>query len=202
MEKSESIGKLALALAKAQSEIKGASKDSVNPFFKSSYADLESVWSAIREPLSKNELSVIQSTKVLDTKLVVVTVLAHSSGEWISGEYPILSTKNDAQGLGSGTSYARRYALASMVGVYQTDDDANHAVAPAKPQVKEYEKKETKEYIINFGKKYKGKKLSDLTDEQIEHYCFELSEFEKASNKPLDSLAVEFINLAKKRLKK
>lgn len=202
MEKSESIGKLALALSKAQLEIKGAVKDSVNPFFKSSYADLQSVWNAIREPLSKNELSVVQSTKCIDNKLSVVTVLAHSSGEWISGEYPVLSTKPDAQGMGSGTSYARRYALAAMIGVYQSDDDAQMAVTPdKKPPVKTKEFN-INDYVINFGKKYKGKKFIDLTDEQIEHYCFELSEFEKNSNKPLDRAAVEFIDIAKKRLKK
>ena len=55
---SETIGKLAAALAKAQAEIRGAKKDADNPFFKSTYADLASVWDACREPLSKNELAV------------------------------------------------------------------------------------------------------------------------------------------------
>lgn len=62
MKTSEHIDKLAAALAKAQSEMRGAVKDSANPFFKSSYADLESVWDAIRLPLTSNSLSVTQAT--------------------------------------------------------------------------------------------------------------------------------------------
>lgn len=127
MNKSESIKELAAALSKAQSEIKGAVKDSQNPFFKSNYADLESVWQAIRQPLADNNLAVVQPTALTPNGAVVVTVVMHSSGEWISGEYPLLAKDNSPQALGSATSYARRYALASMLGVYQTDDDGNHA---------------------------------------------------------------------------
>ena len=63
MNHSQSIAALASALAKAQSEISGAVKDSANPFFKSKYADLESVWSACRKPLTSNGLSVVQTTQ-------------------------------------------------------------------------------------------------------------------------------------------
>ena len=62
MNRSEGINELAAALAKAQGEIKGAKKDESNPFYKSKYADLASVWEAIRDPLSKNSLAVIQGT--------------------------------------------------------------------------------------------------------------------------------------------
>lgn len=128
MNKSESIKELASALCKAQAEIRGAVKDSDNPFFKSKYADLESVWQAIREPLSDNGLSVAQPTGFsAEGKPVVETILMHVSGEWISGEFLISSKDQSAQAVGSGTSYARRYALAAMLGVYQTDDDGNDA---------------------------------------------------------------------------
>lgn len=123
--KSEQIDKLATALAKAQAEIKGAVKDSANPFFKSNYADLQSVWDAIREPLTKNGLAVIQTTEAATPDhLELVTTLVHSSGQWVEGRFPILALKRDPQAIGSATSYARRYALAAIVGVYQTDDDA------------------------------------------------------------------------------
>ena len=62
MQTSEQLQDLAAALATAQGEMAGARKDTANPFFKSSYADLQSVWDAIREPLSSNGLSVIQTT--------------------------------------------------------------------------------------------------------------------------------------------
>lgn len=138
--KSDQINELASALAKAQAKIKGAVKDSANPFFKSSYADLQSVWDAIREPLSSNGLSVIQTTATNPAGgLDLVTTLAHSSGQWIEGRFPILPLKNEPQAVGSATSYARRYSLASIVGVYQTDDDGEQA--QARPYVSKHDSK-------------------------------------------------------------
>jgi len=149
-QQSPTIGKLAEALAAAQGEITGARKDSSNPFFKSKYADLASVWDACREHLSKNGLSVIQTTyvgqrsrtetEIFDQKtertkketsevipVVLVTMLAHSSGEWIQGVLEMLPKDNSPQAIGSCISYARRYALSAIVGVAQVDDDANSA---------------------------------------------------------------------------
>lgn len=124
---SPSIGQLAKALAAAQGEITGALKDSKNPFFKSSYADLASCWDACRGPLSKNNLAVIQTTQAADTGVRVITMLAHASGEWVRGTLCMTPTKHDPQGIGSCITYARRYALAAIVGLAQIDDDANQA---------------------------------------------------------------------------
>lgn len=129
MNRSESIGKLSLALSKAQGMIKGALKDSANPFFKSKYADLESVWEAARVPLSTNELAVIQLSDETDKGIIVDTILSHSSGEWISGRMFIpIPTKLDAQTVGSACTYARRYSLQMIVGIAPIDDDGNAAV--------------------------------------------------------------------------
>lgn len=122
-----SIGKIALALSKVQAEMRGAKKDSKNPFFKSSYADLESVWEACRELLSKNELSVAQTMSVVDGKNALTTILMHSSGESISGTQLINSKADDPQANGSAITYARRYGLAAIVGVIQVDDDGEAA---------------------------------------------------------------------------
>ena len=65
MDRSEQIKELATALATAQGEMGSAIKDSDNPFFKSKYADLASVWDACRDPLSKNGFSVVQTTELL-----------------------------------------------------------------------------------------------------------------------------------------
>lgn len=143
MKTSPEIKQLAAALAKAQAKIEGATKDSTNPHFGKTYADLASVWETIREPLSSNGLSVVQSASnpnwtekdstviVQDPRAVaVVTRLMHESGEWIEGTLSILPTKIDPQGVGSAITYARRYALAAMIGVYQIDDDANAASHP------------------------------------------------------------------------
>lgn len=135
MNKSESIAALAAALAKAQGAMKGAVKDSANPFFKSKYADLASVVEAIRAAFSANGLSYIQTVEPSDKDEVVVeTTLLHASGEWIScGMLALPVSKADAQGYGSALTYARRYSLSAAVGVAPEDDDGNAASA-AKPK--------------------------------------------------------------------
>ena len=134
MEKSESIKELATALAKAQGEIKGAVKDSANPFFKSKYADLASVVEAIRAAFAKNGLSYTQHISDSEKNEVrVETIIMHSSGEWLScGVLALPVSKADAQGYGSALTYARRYSLSAAAGVAAEDDDGNAAVA-AKP---------------------------------------------------------------------
>lgn len=125
---SENIGELAAALSKAQGEIQGALKDSKNPFFKSNYADLASCWDACRSQLSKNALAIIQTTSATDGASVeVLTTLAHSSGQWIAGRLRMTPKEATPQSIGSCITYARRYALAGIVGIAQIDDDAEAA---------------------------------------------------------------------------
>lgn len=124
---SEQINELAAALSKAQASITGALKDSANPFFKSKYADLASCWDACRKQLTDNGLAVIQTTDVIDGVVFVKTTLAHSSGQWIVGALPVKTKDESPQAQGSGITYARRYALAAIVGLAQIDDDAEAA---------------------------------------------------------------------------
>ena len=126
-EQSEQIGELAKALAVAQGKITGALKDSSNPFFKSRYADLASVWDACRGPLSENGLAVVQLTESDDAGVYVATTLAHSSGQWMRSRLRLQPKDSTPQGLGSAITYGRRYALAAIVGVAQVDDDGNAA---------------------------------------------------------------------------
>lgn len=125
--RSVSIARLAGALAKAQGSIEGASKDKTNPHFKSSYADLASVWEACRAPLSANGIAVLQPASADGPRVTLTTILAHSSGEWISMDLTMTAGQNTPQAIGSCITYARRYALASMVGVAPEDDDGNAA---------------------------------------------------------------------------
>lgn len=135
MNKSESIKELATALAKAQRSMGGAKKDSSNPFYKSTYSDLSSVVTAIREPLSSNGLSFIQATEPSDKdEIRVITMLMHESGEWLSSTIAIPVSKADAQGYGSAITYAKRYGLQGLLGVPSEDDDGN-AAAKAKPAI-------------------------------------------------------------------
>jgi len=127
-EMSAEIGDLVGALAKAQGAMTGAKKDSQNPFFKSNYADLAAVWDACREQLSKNDLAVIQTTEPAEVGVIVVTLLAHKTGQWIRGKLKVNPQKSDPQALGSAITYARRYSLAAVVGLAQVDDDGEAAM--------------------------------------------------------------------------
>jgi len=129
MTHSETINEIAAAIAKAQGQIKGASKDANNPFFKSKYADLASVWDACRAALSANGLAVIQSPSAEGTRVSVDTLLTHSSGQWMAGTVSVTAKEDTPQAIGSAITYLRRYALQSFVGVSPEDDDANAASA-------------------------------------------------------------------------
>ena len=128
MNQSEQLNELAAALAKAQGQIEGAKKDSANPFFKSRYADLASVWEACRKPLSDNGLSIIQYPEESENGIAIETMMLHSSGQWVKSRYTMPVSKIDAQAVGSAITYGRRYALAAMVGIAPEDDDGNAAV--------------------------------------------------------------------------
>lgn len=134
---SQSIGKLLEALGKAQNQMEGAVEDSSNPYFKSKYADLTSVWRACREPLTKNGLSVIQTLQVLEGQLFLISVLGHVSGEWIKSFIPVKPSKEDIQSLGSAITYCRRYTLAALVGVCPVDDDGESAMDRSKKNKQE-----------------------------------------------------------------
>lgn len=132
MEHSEDIKEIAIALAKVQGEMKTAKKDANNPFFKSKYADLASCWDACRELLAKNGLSIVQVPAVKDGEnqratIVLETMMLHTSGQWISSKIEMPIVKNDPQGVGSAITYARRYAMAPMVGIVADEDDDGEA---------------------------------------------------------------------------
>jgi hypothetical protein len=134
MLKSEQVNELAAALAKAQGQLEGAKKSSSNPFFKSKYADLAECWNTCREALTANEISVIQMPEEINEngRLNITTMLAHSSGQYISSTLTMTVTKLDPQAIGSAITYGRRYALAAMVGLAQEDDDGEEAMERSK----------------------------------------------------------------------
>lgn len=125
---------IATALLKAQSEMSNPKKGATNPFFKSKYADLNSIREAVIPTLNANDVIVLQPIVHLDGKNFVKTILLHSSGEQLESLTEIIYNKqNDAQAQGSGISYARRYALQSFVCIGADDDDGQKAVQ-SKPQ--------------------------------------------------------------------
>jgi len=131
MKMSETIDQLATALSIAQGQIEDATKSSKNDFYKSKYADLASVRAAVRQPFADNGLSVVQFPRTVPGGVEVETMLLHSSGEFMA-ETLFMPVKHEPHPIGSGISYARRYALMSIANLAADDDDGN-AAQTAKP---------------------------------------------------------------------
>jgi hypothetical protein len=175
---------IAASLAKAQGSIENALKDSKNPHFKSAFASLAAVINATSEELSKNGLSVVQSTVPFGEKgIMVVTTLHHSSGQWFRSYTPLLLSKQDMQGLGGAITYARRYALSAIVGITQADDDGNAASGNGKvsdfsnekyaenfQDPREAASQDAGDYVVRAGKKYAGQKLKSIPVEDISSF--------------------------------
>ena len=131
---SDRIDAISAALAKAQGQIANPAKSAVNPHFKSQYADLSAGLNAIRAALSANGIAVVQQTGImLGDTLMLTTTLAHSSGQWVSAEWPVLKFPAPPQVIGSALTYARRYTLFALVGIAGEGDDDDGNAASAKP---------------------------------------------------------------------
>lgn len=125
---------IATALARAQTEMGKALKQSNNPHFKSKYADLGNVMDACLPALNAVGIAVIQPTGEDDHGRYVETILIHGeSGESLACRVPLIVGKNDMQGYGSAVTYGRRYGLMAMAGIAPEDDDGN-AAAKAAPK--------------------------------------------------------------------
>jgi ERF superfamily len=132
---SDAIGNISAALAKARAELTNPEKSLVatirSPFLRERdrtfrYAPLSSGLDIIRKSLGRHEIATIQATKI-DKEgglLRLTTILAHSSGEWVSSEWPVCRIADiaSAQRMGAALTYARRYALFTLVGIAGEDD--------------------------------------------------------------------------------
>jgi len=118
------------AFAKAQSEFPKLSKDATNPFFKNKYVSLDNILEVVIPILHSNGLYLTQSpVSNHEEGIGVHTSIVHAeTGEMIQGSFMLPLAKQDPQGAGSAITYARRYALQSILGLnFEDDDDANHA---------------------------------------------------------------------------
>jgi len=129
MKTSDSTANINKSMAQAQSQMRPASKDANNPHFKSKFTSLLSVWESIRDPLTKNGITVWQDVVSTGGDVSVFTRLSHISGEWVEfGPLTIpLIARKDAQAIGSAISYAKRYSLCAAVGVVSDEDDDGEA---------------------------------------------------------------------------
>jgi len=126
MKTSQETDKIYPAFLKMQRELGKAKKSSDNPFFKSKYADLASVHEACEDAMIANGFGVTQGHG-LEPVPHLYTRLIHASGQWFESAMPLILVKQDAQALGSFTTYARRYALVAMLNMLAEDDDGNAA---------------------------------------------------------------------------
>lgn len=129
MKTSESIKHLSQALLKAQMQMGAAKKDSKNPFFKSTYADLPTVMEVVKGPLNDAGIIVLQPASFRDGKNFITTTLIHGeTGEYMESETEVVSAKqNDPQAFGAAQTYARRFGLQAMLFIPAEDDDGNFA---------------------------------------------------------------------------
>ena len=134
MEKSEKITELTKGLFKFHTLVGKIAKDAKNPFFKSNYASLSHILQEISQPLQDAGLVITQWPN--GTKLT--TMLIHAeSGEFFQSDYEMpVAKQNDPQALGSAISYARRYAVTSILSLNIDDDDANKASGKAPENAK------------------------------------------------------------------
>jgi hypothetical protein len=135
MHKSETIGKLAESLAKAQAGIKSITKDRTNPHFRNRYATLDAILDAVRPTLAAQGLSIVQGASESTQGFNVETYLVHSSGEYIANVVAVPVSKQDAQGVGSAMTYGRRYGVSALLAL-STDEDDDGEAAAKKPAPK------------------------------------------------------------------
>src|SRR5208282_4370709 len=141
---SESIGAIAAALAKAQAEIANPEKSLTatirSPFPREGdrtfrYAPLSTGLDIVRKALGRHEIATVQTTAIDNEAGLIrlTTVLAHASGEWLSSDWPVCAVSETAapRRMGAALTYARRYALFTLVGIAGEDDlDAPDLQAP------------------------------------------------------------------------
>jgi hypothetical protein len=167
VEHSEQINEIFGALAKAQGAYEATTKDRENPHFKSSYATLASGLNAARKALAANGIGYVQSVQTEENGVNVETMLGHASGQWIRCSTFVPAAKFDAQGIGSASTYARRYAIFAMLGLAPEDDDGEDATRSMEGKNEQpparaprASSKKTDEPAIPYGK-HKGKLPSD-----------------------------------------
>lgn len=189
MQHSESIAKIAEALAAFQADVKDPRRDGNNPHFRSKYVQIDALLSAVRPILSKHGLSVVQSTGGDGQNINVTTMILHQSGEWIETDaLNLRAVKADPQGAGSAVTYGRRYSLSAALGVaWDDDDDGEAASTTAQEHNSKQQEKDNKHamlaFIVEEGKakgvkasdfadiikaKYKKAKSSDLTEAEVQ----------------------------------
>jgi hypothetical protein len=179
IKKSVEISELIKALCIVQGKIKHPKKDKENPFYKSKYSDLTQICEVTQPLLSDNGLAVSQFGDC-----VLITMLLHTSGQYIAGSLKLNPEKQTPQGFGSAITYARRYSLAAIIGIAPEDDDDDGEAAEDRthkptPTVKPTTKTDgspfsTDEFLcVDCGKKIKEAVKSFSESKYKKSLCFD-----------------------------
>lgn len=182
---SPTIKELATALSKAQGEIRSADLNRENPYFKSRYADMQSIVQAARPALAKHGLSVVQNIFAHgDGQSILHTILLHSSGEFIESRIRIIPPKNEIQTIKSYTTYLKRMAYETLVGVVTGDEDDDGEVAMVEAR-----------QIVAKGPstKYDPKQQSyeTISKDQLDELEYELSEYPDLAEEVMDKMKIQ-----------
>jgi len=114
--------------------IEGVTKDSKNPHFRNSYISLGKLLGAVLPALGAKELLLIQAPCLgtNDQPSLRTTIVDVTSGETVESEMPLMLERDNPQGLGSAITYARRYALMTILGLVADEDDDGEAASPVR----------------------------------------------------------------------
>ncbi len=141
---SPAINEIATALAKAQAgfetpkktkigRVSGISAKGNRYDYTYQYADLEAVYKAVRKPLADNGLAITHLCQEFAGQVELVTMLTHSSGQWLRSVYPVKARAERPQEFGSAMTYAKRYSISALLGIAsEEDDDAQSAQEASK----------------------------------------------------------------------
>ena len=147
------------SLGQFREQVSSVKKDADNPFYKSKYADLNSILEVIKNPLLVSGLAISHNCKHTESGFIVVTTLAHiESGEHMESEFPVFGNK--PQEIWSSMSYARRYNILALLDIPTEDDDGQKANEAPRTQKEVREKKW-------FNYKDLKQCISDWTDTEI-----------------------------------
>lgn len=185
---SEDTAKLADALAKAQGEYKPITYNRENPYFKSSYADMDQIIGSVEKALAKYGLSFYQFTRLDDGATILISVLKHSSGQWISSRTRIIPPKADPQSYGSTLSYQKRYQAQCLLRVTiahdLADDDAEVAMVDQRQII-------AKGSALNTKYNPRDQSYETITKEQLDELEYELAEYSDIAEEVLEKLKLQ-----------